>query len=78
MVTLFLIFLLSGAALEQSKGVSVLPSHHTPKGFQSPYRPSERGLGDFLRWQSRISVDKQSWHVYSEGNSAELLKVFEP
>ncbi len=51
MVIPFFIFLLSGAALEQSKEVSPLPPHHTSKGFQNPYRPSERGFGDFLRWR---------------------------
>jgi N-acyl-phosphatidylethanolamine-hydrolysing phospholipase D len=45
------IFLLSGVALEQSKEVSSLPPHHTSKRFQNPYRPSERGFGDFLRWR---------------------------
>jgi L-ascorbate metabolism protein UlaG (beta-lactamase superfamily) len=47
----FLIFLLSGAALEQSKEVSPLPPHHISKGFQNPYRPSERRFSDFLRWR---------------------------
>jgi N-acyl-phosphatidylethanolamine-hydrolysing phospholipase D len=50
----FFIFLLSGAALKQSKEVFPLSSHHTPKGFQNPYRPSERGFGDFLRWRSGV------------------------
>jgi N-acyl-phosphatidylethanolamine-hydrolysing phospholipase D len=27
------------------------PSHHTPKGFRNLYDPSERSLGDLLRWQ---------------------------
>jgi hypothetical protein len=37
--------------MEQPKEVSPLPPHHTSKGFQNLYRHSERGFGDFLRWQ---------------------------
>jgi N-acyl-phosphatidylethanolamine-hydrolysing phospholipase D len=43
--------MLSGVTLEQPKEGSPLPFHHTSKGFQNLYRPSERGFGDFLRWQ---------------------------
>ena len=51
MVSLFL-FILSGCVgLEQPKETNPLPPHHTPKGFQNPYRPSERGFSDFLRWR---------------------------
>jgi hypothetical protein len=51
MVSLFL-FILSGCVgVEQSKETNPLPPHHTPKGFQNLYRPSERGFGDFLRWR---------------------------
>jgi hypothetical protein len=60
MVIPSLIFLLSGAALEQSREFSPLPPHHTSKGFQNPYRPSERGFSDFLRWRFGLGSNEIS------------------
>jgi L-ascorbate metabolism protein UlaG (beta-lactamase superfamily) len=52
LIILFCPFLLSdGMSLGQSEKVSPSPPHHTPKGFQNLYGHSERGFGDFLRWQ---------------------------
>ena len=50
-ISLF-VFILSGCvSLTWSQEASPLPPHHTPKGFQNLYRPSERGFADFLRWR---------------------------
>ena len=51
MVYLFVCILSGCVSLERSKEANPLPPHHTPKGFQNLYRPSERGFGDFLRWR---------------------------
>ncbi len=51
MLSLFLCILIGCVGLEQPKKTNPLPPHHTPKGFQNLYRPSERGFGDFLRWR---------------------------
>jgi len=52
LIIFLILYLVAGcASLEQSEEGNPLPAHHTPKGFQNPYRPSERGLRDFLRWQ---------------------------
>jgi L-ascorbate metabolism protein UlaG (beta-lactamase superfamily) len=50
-IFLFLFSLTGCVSLDPSKEVDPLPPHHTPKGFRNPYRPSERGFGDFLRWR---------------------------
>ena len=59
MVSLFLC-ILSCVGLEQSKEANPLPPHHTPKGFQNLYRPSERGFGDFLRWRFGLGSNEIS------------------
>jgi N-acyl-phosphatidylethanolamine-hydrolysing phospholipase D len=51
MIPLSFFILLGCVSLERPKEVSQLPSHHTSKGFQNLYKYSERGFGDFLRWQ---------------------------
>jgi N-acyl-phosphatidylethanolamine-hydrolysing phospholipase D len=60
MVSLFF-FVLSGCvSLTWSQEASPLPSHHTPKEFQNPYRPSERGFSDFLRWRFGLGPKEAS------------------
>ena len=51
MVSLFFCILIGCVGLEQPKEANPLPPHHTPKGFQNLYRPSERGFSDLLRWR---------------------------
>jgi N-acyl-phosphatidylethanolamine-hydrolysing phospholipase D len=53
-ILFLLAILLEDGSLGQSERVLPLPSHHTPKGFQNLYRPSERGFSDFLRWQLKL------------------------
>jgi N-acyl-phosphatidylethanolamine-hydrolysing phospholipase D len=43
-----------------SQEASSFPSHHTPKGFQNPYRPPERGFADFLRWRFGLGPEEIS------------------
>jgi len=52
LIIFLILFIVTGCvSLEQSKEANPLPPHHTPKGFQNLYRPSEQGFGDFLRWR---------------------------
>jgi len=60
MVSLFLCILIGCVGLEQPKEANPLPPHHTPKGFQNLYRPSERGFGDFLRWRFGLGPKETS------------------
>ena len=50
-ISLVLLIVTGCVSLTWSQEGSPLPHHHTPKGFQNPYRPSERGFGYFLRWR---------------------------
>src|SRR4030042_582127 len=60
MVSLFLCILIGCVGLTWSQEASPLPPHHTPKGFQNLYRPSERGFGDFLRWRFGLGPKETS------------------
>jgi hypothetical protein len=51
MILLSFFILSEGRSQEQSRQVFSSSPHHTPKGFQNPHRPLERGFGSFLRWQ---------------------------
>ena len=52
LIIFLILFIVTGCvSLEQSEQGNPSPAHHTPKGFQNPYRPSERGFGHFLRWR---------------------------
>ena len=53
-IFLILLIILGCVGLKQSEKGNPLLAHHTPKGFQNPYRPSEGGFGHFLRWRFRL------------------------
>jgi N-acyl-phosphatidylethanolamine-hydrolysing phospholipase D len=60
MVSLILCILIGCVGLEQPKETNPSAPHHTAKGFQNPYRPSERGFGDFLRWRFGLGPKEAS------------------
>lgn len=61
LIIFLILFIVTGCvSLTWSREVFSLPPHHRPRGFQNPYRPSERGFGHFLRWRFGLGPNEIS------------------